>query len=269
LLFLCWFLPALQLQAHEDLLRQIENVTVLISSQPANATLLLHRGDLYRQHQQWAEAESDLKTAENLNPQLHALYLCRGKLFLSTRNFTAAKSSLDHYLQFRTNAVEGLVTRARVLVQSGNLTDAIKDFSDAISLAPEPEYYLERAHLLADMKQVDQALAGLEEALKRLGPLLLLEQAAIDLETSNARYDAALARLDGVIARVSRKETWWVRQGEILTKAGRHPEACQSFTAALRAMDALPPRFQETLAIRELRQRATAALANPHPQNAP
>ena len=184
-------------------------------------------------------------------------------MLFESRRFQQAKFVLDRFLRQQPGHVEGLVTRGRVLAKIGARLEAAKDFTEALALAPapEPELYLERAQVLAgDKRYIQEALRGLDEGIKQLGPLVTLELAAIDLELRGNNYDAALARLDVITAQSERKETWLVRRGEILKAAGRNEEARKAFSAAIVAIESLPPERRQSRAITALQLRARSAL---------
>jgi predicted negative regulator of RcsB-dependent stress response len=77
----------------------------------------------------------------------------------------------------------------------------------------------------------------------------------MDLEAEHGRYDAALKRLDGVMAKAPRKETWFERRGNILRQAGKPEEARKAYEAALEAMKSLPPTRRNVPAMVELEKR--------------
>jgi tetratricopeptide (TPR) repeat protein len=250
-------------RAHEGLHEQIEAITARIKRDPKNAALYLQRGELYRLHREWARAAADYDRASRLQPGLTIVDLGRGKMLLESRRFQQAKFVLDRFLQQHPRHVEGLVTRGRVLARIGSCLDAAHDFTEALASAPspEPELFLERAQVLAgDERYIDEALRGLDEGIKQLGPLVTLELAAIDLELRESNYDAALTRLDVITAQSERKETWLVRRGEILKSAGRHDEARKAFSAALVAIESLPPQHRQSRAMTALQLRARSAL---------
>ena len=112
--------------------------------------------------------------------------------------------------------------------------------------------------------KVIQERTGLDEGINKLGPLVTLELAAIDLELRRDNYDAALARLDVITAQSERKEMWLVRRGEILSAAGRSEEAREAFNAALTAIDSLPPARRQSKAITALQLRARSEAAKVH-----
>jgi tetratricopeptide (TPR) repeat protein len=159
--------------------------------------LYLQRGELHRLHRDWARAAADYDRAARLQPELQIVEFVRGKMFFESGRLQRARVTLDRFLGEQPGHVEGLVTRARVLATLGAARNAIKDFDHALAVSPDPELYLERARVAArNANSVDEALNGLDEGIKRLGPLVTLQLAAIDLELRRQNYDAALARLD-------------------------------------------------------------------------
>src|SRR5688572_16045866 len=269
-------------QAHEGLHEQIVAITAKIKRDPKNATLYLQRGELHRLHRDWTRATADYDRAARLQPELKVIDFVRGKMFFESGRVQRARLTLDRFLTQQPGHFEGLVTRARVLARLGATTNAIKDFTQALAVSPDPELYLERAQVAAgdaqvtarnarrstrnaqvaarDAKRIDEAWGGLDEGIKRLGPLVTLQLAAIDLELRRGSYDAALARLDIVMSQSERKETWLVRRGEILALAGRKDEARSSFQDALTAIDSLPPSRRQTRSMTALQLRIRSAL---------
>jgi len=247
--------------AHEGLHEQIAAITAKIKRDPKNASLYLQRGELHRIHRDWGRAAADYDRAARLKPDLTIVDVARGKMLFESGRFPSAKFVLDRFLSQQPNHFEGLTTRARVLAKLGATADAIKDFTRAIAQSPEPELYLERAETtLRDEKHIDEALSGLDEGIKRLGPIVTLQLPAIELELRRQNYEGALSRLDLIAAQSERKETWLVRRGEILKLAGRDEEARAAFNAALVAIESLPPARRQSRAVTALQVRARSAL---------
>ena len=256
-------------QAHEGLHEQIVAITARIKRDPKNASLYLQRGELHRLHREWTRAAADYDRAARLDPELKIVDFVRGKMLFESRRFARARLTLDRFLTQQPSHFEGLVTRARVLAKIGATSDAIKDFTEALAVSPDPELYLERAQVTAqhakgvrEQNRIDEALNGLDEGIKRLGPLVTLQLAAIDLELRRHNYDGALARLDLVTSQSERKETWLVRRGEILALASRPDEARAAFQSALTAIDALPPSRRQTRSITALKLRIRSGLGS-------
>jgi len=251
--------------AHEGLHEQIRAVTAKIKRDPKNASLYLQRGELYRLHREWTRAAADYDRAARLRPDLKIIDLARGKMLFESGRFQRAKFILDRFLSQQPDHYEGLITRARVLNRLGLRSDAIEDFTHALAKSglPDTDLYIERAQVTAgDEKRTDEALIGLDEGIKRLGPLVTLQLTAIDLELRRRNYDAALARLDEVTSQSERKETWLVRRGEILKLAGRQDEARAAFNAAIVAIESLPPARRQSRAVTTLQLRARSALGS-------
>jgi tetratricopeptide (TPR) repeat protein len=132
---------------------------------------------------------------------------------------------------------------------------AVADYSQAIVNQPSPRAgdYLERAQLQATISGPAVALKGLDEGLARLGWTLTLQMLAVDCEVACGNYDAALTRLETILTRSARRESWLARKGEILHKAARLAESRSTFEAALAAINSLPPRLvaaEKTTALR-------------------
>ena len=140
-------------------------------------------------------------------------------------------------------------------------------FSRAIELAkePRPEWFLERqrAQLALSGDRTAEALAGLDEGIAKLGELPALQLAAIDLETQRRDFDAALRRLDTILAASERKERWLLRRGDLLQSAGRPAEAQAAYLAARDAFAMLNPRQQRALAMLDFRRELDGKLAAP------
>ena len=263
LLFILSFGVALTpspVRAHEGLHEQIVAVTAKIKRDPKNASLFLQRGELHRLHRDWVRAEGDYDRALRLQPGLVIVELARGKMLFESRRYRRAKVMLDRFLNRQPTYVEGLITRARVVAKLGDEVAAVHDFARAIELssAPDPDLYLERAKVFASNKQ--EALNGLDEGIKRLGPVVTLELAAIELELKLRNYDMALQRLDAIAVQSERKEVWLVHRGEILREAGRGDEARAAFNAALVAIESLPAERRQHRDMIALQLRAQSAI---------
>ena len=253
-------LPSLA-HAHEGLHEQIAAITAKIRRDPKSASLYLQRGELHRLHRDWARAAADYDRAERFQPSLTSVDLARGKLFFDSGKLQRAKVTLDRFLSRQPGNYEGLITRARVLAKLRFRSEAVADFNHALAHAADPDLYIERARVLAaDEQRISEALSGLDEGIAKLGPLVTLQLAAIDLELRRKNYDSALGRLDQITAQAERKEEWLVRRGEILKLAGRDEDASAAFNAALVAIESLPATHRHSRSVTALEVRARSGL---------
>lgn len=257
------FSAAAGLGAHEDLELQIAGVTREIEREPRNAELYLRRGELHRFHEDWPKAEADYRRVEELDAGLTAVDLARGRMLLASGHPERAKEALDRFISRRSSHPEGWLERGRALIKMGRRREGAADFTRGMELAPVllPEHFVERAEALAAAGDREAALRGLDEGIRKLGPLVSLELPAIDLDLALGRTDAALARIEALSKQTPRKEPWLARRGEILLQAGRAAEAREAFQAALAAIEALPAARRKARATADLEARVRAALA--------
>lgn len=251
--------------AHEDLLARIATLTAQLSTNQNNAAVLLRRAELYRLHANWPEARSDYASAARLEPRSGALLYGLAQLNTDAGDLPAARAAYDEFLaRFPTNGT-AFIGRARVLTRMNERKAAIADYSRGLALVPnpQPEEFLERASLQATEFGADAAIKGLDEGLARLGWVVTFQKTAIELELQRKQPDQALARLETILARANRKETWLAWKGEILLTAGRTREAQEAFAATLKALDALPPRMRGSPSMVELRARVERSRGSP------
>jgi tetratricopeptide (TPR) repeat protein len=256
------------LAAHGATDEQILALTLRIRDNPRNAELFLRRGDLHSEHENWNSALDDYAQASELDPTLAVVDLARGRALLNAGRFEAAKSAFDRFVVREPFHPEARILRARALGQLGQSDASVVDYTQAIDHltrlgAPNPDYYLERAQASASrgLKHVGEALAGLEEGIATLGPLAVLQLYAIELELKLERVDAAIARLDFLVAQTNRRESMLVQLGEILELAGRTDAARAAYEQAASAISALPPRHRTTRATVELEAHLRDAVA--------
>ena len=254
-------------RAHGDFHLVISEIDKQIEASPKDPELYIRRGELHRTHQDWDSAYADFDRAAVLAPKLDAIDFVRGRLFLEANWLQSAMRVLDRFLSRQTNHVEGYITRARVQAKLTQHVAAAADFTRAIAFSPElwPDLFIERAQTLAAAgdNYFPAALEGIDEGIKKLGPLVTLQLYAIDLETKQKRYDGALARLDKIAKQSPRQETWLARRGEILQQAGRPGEAREAFKSALAAIAQLPPARRNVPAMLELEKRLQEQLKTP------
>lgn len=265
-------LAPLMAVAHGDLHEQIVAISRRVEADPTNADLILRRAELFREHEQWPQADADYERAGKLAPDNPAISLGRGKLYLAMGRLDAARAALDSVLDQQPTHVDALATRAQVLQALGDHAAAASDYAQTIAIAssPEPDFYLGLARSLSAMQPArdDEALASLDAGVARLGKLPTLSLAAIELQARRGEFDDALRRLDKLREGQARQEAWLQRRGDILMAAQRPDEAMQAWRDAMVALEALPPRLRGTGAMLALRDRLTQRLqtASPRPQ---
>ena len=247
------FLFSLAVLAHDGLHEQIIAVTKEIKKDPNNAALYLKRAELYRLHEEWKKSEKDFDRAEKLKPNLAVVNLGRGKLWLDAKQFARAKLALEKFLAKEPESFEGVLTMARVSAKLKQTETSVKYFTKAIAISPpdSAEIYLERAETFVLANKIDEALRGLDEGIEKFGGLVTLQTAAIDLEVTRKNYDAALLRLEKLMATMPRKESFQLRRGEIQLQARRKCEARASLMESQKGYNSLSPFRKNVRAVKE------------------
>jgi tetratricopeptide (TPR) repeat protein len=250
---------------HGAVQAQIDAATAAIARAPSDARLYLRRGELHRVHEDWDGALADFDRAATLAPGDDTIDFLRGRTLEQAGRAAPARIALDRYLAQHPDHADALLARARALRALGEYPAAASDFTRAIDLIarPDPDVFLERAHVEIARGDADGALAGIDAGIAGVGSIASLQSFAIEIELQRGRVDEALARLERVAVQSPRKESWLARRGDILAGAGREPEARAAYAAALAAIEALPRSARRTAAMVSLEKHVRAALATP------
>jgi len=255
--------------AHDEPYHRIDEITLKIENDPDNLDLYIERGELYRLTSQLDLALSDFDQLALLDPDHETVNFHCGRLLFEADQYQPARIALDQFLCVHPDHLQGLMVRARVLRRLKQPLQAVQDYARALSLVsyPTPVLIIEQAEALVEVGEsyVDLAIQSLDDAMQTHGPLILLESCAIDLELGHHHYDAALGRIDRLLQGTTRKESWLVRRGEVLEKAGRIQEARVTYAHALDAIELLPHRLQQTPASQALVTYIHDLLARGHP----
>lgn len=247
---------------HGALDDRIKAITDEMHRDTNNSHLFILRARCHAEHRDWKAAGDDFNTAERMDGKLARLDFFRAQMFNDMGDVSKAHGLLNKYLAANPGDVEALVLRARMSVSAGEAVNAIEDFSRAIKLdrEPQPELFLERAELLVKAGRLDEAVAGLDDGIQKLGAAVVLQARALDIDLTRTNYDGALVRLGNIIKTSPRKESWLARRGEVLMAAKRSEEAREAFIEARAAIKALPIRIQDGDAMRELASRVESRL---------
>jgi len=259
-----WLLAAAlagPLGAHGDDQRVLELLTAELARAP-DADLHLRRGELHRHLRDWERAEADYAAAARLAPELAVVAYFRARARLEAGDPAGALPAIDRFLAAEPGSPEGWFLRAEIHAVAGRTAAAAADCARGIERAPEPrpEHFLRHARLLAGGGDRGAALAALDAGLERLGPVVSLVEQAIALELERGAPDAALRRIDVVLANAPRREGWLFRRGEVLERAARPAEARGAYAEALAALLGLEERLRDTVPMEKLERDLRRAL---------
>ncbi len=236
--------------AHQDVLEAIALISVRLDQHPS-AELYLERGELRRQHGEYAAALADFARAAQFTADAPEIDLARGRVMLEAGRVEAAEMYLLELIRKLPESTEAHCLMGELCEGRHQYLRAAAEYAKAaqFSPSPAPDLILARARVLvaAGDEYVPLALKALDQGMKRLGgPLVSLQTAAIDLELRRANVDAALGRLDALSGQSAPNPQWLIRRAEILRDAGRRDQAKAACRQALEAMGRLPAGRQQT-----------------------
>ena len=279
--FLCliplyWFLGAGGALAHEELPERLADVNKAIEHAPENPMLYLNRGELYREHGDFAEARTDFDRAMVLGNDLALAYFHIGRMQLNRDDLEGAEKYLLIYLERSATNNENPRTRIPALAnlamtyhKQGRYLDEADQYTKIIRSYDQPAtgFYISRAraYISAGAPYLEQAQAGLNEGIEKLGPKTELLEYTVELDLHSGNVDSALARLDIMIGAANRKERLLFQRGQILEKADRQPEALEAYQQARQSIDKLPVGRRDTPSILKLTANIDAAVARQNP----
>ena len=254
-------LPSLS-ALHDGLHEKIGRLNQEIQANSGDARLYLKRAELLRLHQDYEAALEDLSRIRELDPGVVETNLVAARIHRDRAHHAVALKWVDRFLEAVPKHAEGLLLRAELYVHIGSYPLAVPAFDQAIAAAatPRPDLYLARARACARLGDPARAIAGIDDGLARLGSIVSLHLAAIELEVDTRQYDAALHRVHKIAEQFKRKESWLVKRGEILLLAGRDEEARNALQQAQTAIEQLQPRTRQSKQVQALEQRIARKL---------
>ena len=261
-LALALLLAPLPIAAHPLLDDRIGRLTRAIEADPGEAALWVERGDCYRLDGLWELALADYARARELDPELDTLDFSLGWLFLETARPEKALLHLDRFVARHPEQPVALLGRARALAELGRTAEIAAAYSRAIHALrqPRPEHYLEWSRALAAGDEPELAIAVLDAGLARVGEIASLQREAIEIDAARGALEAALVRLDRLLASTHRVEEALLRKAEILERLGRHDDARSALRSALAALESRPASRRSVKSIRNLEAQLQAEL---------
>lgn len=242
--------PVLPAAGHGDLHDRIEELSHRIEANPT-ADLRFQRANLYLNHGDATRALADLAWIDQHQPGNIETDPLRAEALLQCGRDHEALTALNRYLKIHPDAPRCLAMRARVRHQLDDIKAAILDYQKAIALDPhpEPDLILAAAAALVAAQRSAEAVAALDAASQRLGPVPALAIKALDIEIQAGKWDAALARTGVLQASAPRPEPWMARRAAILTQAGRAAAAHEAWQELLDHLSRLSPAERNSTAM--------------------
>ena len=246
---------------HGDRNEHLARLDAKIEANPTAVPLLLERSAAHRRLGHYEASLADLDRVLTLSPDNQRVHYLRGLTHLRSGSLAEAEVSLRQYLKSEPGSASGHTALAETLNGQGQHVAAAEQYTLAIAAqgVAVPDHYLARAkaYRAAGTPYLGLAVEGLDEGMSSIGPLVTLQRLAIEIEIDRGDHAKAIARIDEVLAKAPRKETWLVRKGSILASAGQEAAALDAFRRANAALESLPVRLRSSPAMTALRETIT------------
>ena len=242
---------------HGDRNEHLAGLDAKIEANPDSIRNLLERAEAHRRLGHYDQSLADLDRVLAIAPDNRQVHYLRGLTHFDHGEFTKAEASLRRYIASKPDSPSGHTALAEALTHQGRHFEAGDEYTHAIAVQPTPipDHFIARAKAYRAAGKLDLAVEGLDDGMSSLGPLVTLQRLAIEIELDRGNHAGAIARIDDVLAKAPRKETWLVRKGAILASAGHHEKAFDAFRLASAALESLPPRVRSSPAMIALRER--------------
>lgn len=256
--------------AHPEFEARLAEINARLEASPNRAVLYVDRGSLYHSEGYWDLALADFERAATLDPEIEQVVLLRADTLIDAGLPAAGLAAAEGFLRRHPDDGSAHRLRAQALAALGREEEAASELASAIERLTSPpiDLHIELARILACMESgtdsgagLDAALASLDTAMERVGPVVSLQLEAVRLAERAHRYDLALDRIDTVIAATPRPARYRYRRGVLLAQAGRTDEAIDTLKAVCEGIDAMPRRVRQRESFATLRAAAQTAAA--------
>lgn len=263
MLFLC----NTTIKAHGDLDQRILELTILIDAHPDSASLYYHRGKLRFQHEEYQAAIDDINIsiAKGYEDESRDIYLAKSLYKLD--KYQDALTKLNLFLKDDPNNVVALNLKGRIFYAQNKFVESALAFEDVIELSIRslPENYLEAARSWTKSshpEKYDKAINILELGLKKLGPIITIQNALIELHLSNEYGEKAIATQLAIIEKTNRKESAYFKLAEIYSLLKETENAKSAAESALYHLNKLPNRIRSNSAMKALKNDINQLITN-------
>jgi len=257
----CLFFCSGVLHAHTAHNKEIHRLDHLVqqadSTSPDVFPLLLRRADLHRRDANWNAALDDYQTIATIQPDNPGMLLGITQLYLDQESFLAASQWSGKLLKKHSNHIQALMMHARAHAGLGNLSIVTGLYGRAIDLMehPKPEHYLEYAGAVLQSgseSSAAQAIAIVDAGAMKLNHPVSLHSFALEQELQSEQFEAAVMRIERVVAINPRLWPWHLKKVELLVSLRRVNEACFALKMLENDMQKLPPQRNNTPAMRSI-----------------
>jgi tetratricopeptide (TPR) repeat protein len=218
--------------AHDDVSRQVDDLTTALEARGASPDLLLRRADLHRIEGRHRAALADVRAALSAGaPTVRALNL-KGRIELEDGKAMVAEATLTRSLQ-ESDTFVGRWYRARARAALGRTSDALADYDVAVGLRAVTDAFLERGRLLEAQGRMGDAAQNYRLALRRVGEAGVLRERLFEAEMATGSHAAAIDAVRPMIERLPVRTRWLLMRARAHAAAGDSDAATRDRARAL------------------------------------
>jgi tetratricopeptide (TPR) repeat protein len=230
-----WLIAPAAVSAHAGIEELRRRSSEEVSRHPSDPEVRLRHARVLQLAAEWDAALAELDVAERRGADPQEVGATRAAILLDAGRSQAALLELDRLLARYGGAAGLRFERGRALRALGRSGEAAAEFGSAVATMaePQPEHIMAQRDALVAAGRRAEAVAALDAGMRRVGRVVSLQLAAVDLEVELGRYDAARDRLDELLARGPANPAWVARRGDILALAGQPTAARAEYARAL------------------------------------
>ncbi len=243
-LLLVMYLPLAH--GHGMVHEQIEALTRQLQNEPNNSDALIERGRLFIEDENYLAARADFKQVLKIDKDTRSAHYYLGDVALKVKRYKEAVRHAQTFISTLNREAGGLTRGYRLLGAAytgiGDYSEASKSYQKAIDVSqePRPAFFYDLADAYEKQGQPIKALEALEQGIKTLGPLVILQDRALKIEISLHNYTAALKRVNHMIESGQRLAILYERKAHILEQSGNPIEAKANYQQAMAELQKIP-----------------------------
>ena len=202
-----------------------------------------------------------------MNPQTQGARLGLAEIYIDKKMFKKALAQTKKYSRVNSKDARVWLLQARAQMGIKKYIKAAQNFRKGRELSGRgiPKHYLDEAKALfkAGGKYQQQAIDLLDQGVKVMGPLVVLEESAFEYERDRGSFKAAILRARRLGERQGAQARWALEEGKVWVLAKSSAEARQIFRHGLDTIAAMSERRRNlpaTLALEEKLKKALKAL---------
>jgi len=257
LLIISFLVMSSMLFAHGDLSIRIEQKTKEIAKDVRNSELYYERGVLYQQHLEYKNAIQDYKKAKALGSDNELLNFKLSETYYESKKYKEALAIVLLCFGSETQNVNVYRLKARILLKLGRYEETMEAYKYVVdnTIAIRPEAIIEYSTIILTIDSLNYkgALEAIELGLERVGKnTVTFQLKKIEYLKKSNQVEEVIKQYNQLIKNSVRNEFWYYEKATYQYDVDRSIEANISLQQAKMAIQLLPLKFKNTIAIKKL-----------------